>query len=160
MAMIFGVQQSYTRRRLAEMDIRFHDIHFSGIEESEISEEAVEPTAPDDAALSADKPEQSSAAAYLQQHLRGVPDVQRDSAAAAAAAAASSTVVSVTSSAVRFSAAGRDSSPPAVDPDAGSGPYGPESSELGVPAAPAIRSPAAAGAGDAAAGGGEAGLSP
>ena len=159
MAMIFGVQQSYTRRRLAEMDIRFHGSAYPGDEDSEAPEEASDAPESGNAAPEAPKAEPSSAAAYLQQHLRGVPDVQREAASTAAAAAASSPVVSITSSAVRFSS-GRDSAD-VSEPPPPSGPGEADSAgELGQarPAIPALRAPRVVL--DKADGDGGAGLSP
>jgi len=126
LAMIFGVQQQYTRRRLAEFEIR--RMHVPGSDEEQPAANSEdEPTDPDDRAdegggekllqriVSSDL---SAAAEYLDRHLQGVPDVQREgsiNAAAAAAAAAGATVISVASATVPFTVADRDASLKRVD---------------------------------------------
>jgi hypothetical protein len=121
--MIFGVQQQYTRRRLAEFEIGRMHVPGSAEEQAPATSTGAEPTNNDDTAdegggekllqriVSSDL---NAAAEYLDRHLKGVPDVQREgsinAAAAAAAADAGSTVLSVASATVPFSVVDRDAS--------------------------------------------------
>jgi hypothetical protein len=123
--MIFGVQQQYTRRRLVEFEL---GMHMPGsAEEQAMGTKTAAYSAnndnSDDEGGGGEKLLQrivssdlSAAAEYLDRHLQGVPDVQREgSINAAAAAAAESTVISVASATVRFSVGDRDASLASAD---------------------------------------------